>query len=210
LLPIENVPYATHVSTLEKNSPLTNTIDTLICLNLLVNMTFKLRLFFSSIILICIKSVASKQDYTSIMIFIVLFLIVTLVSTQPPPPFFNGPSPNCRPLTGCNLSCPYRFRFGSDGCEICQCRSSPCINETAILPNVECDETPNGPKCPSTHDCVGARGMRPPPPISGSPPSLPRPPPPSPTMRGVCCIHVDFELLGIGSRPPPPRPMRQY
>jgi hypothetical protein len=107
-------------------------------------------------------------------------------------------------LANCNLSCPYRFRFDSEGCEICQCRSSPCLNETAILPNVECDGTPNGPKCPSTHDCVVPRGNGPrPPPIAGSPP-----PTPSPTTRGVCCIHIDFEALGLGPRPPFRRSMR--
>ncbi len=143
------------------------------------------------------------------MMLITLFFIISIVTAQSPPPGFGPPSMNCRPLENCNLACPYRFRFDSEGCEICQCRSSPCINETAILPNVECDGTPDGPKCPSTHDCVVQREGRPPRPTSDSPPPSP-PPPPSPTTRGVCCIHVDFEALGMGPRPPPRRSMRYY
>jgi hypothetical protein len=131
----------------------------------------------------------------------VLFLIINLVTAQSPPPGFGPPPSYCRPLENCNLSCPYRFRFGADRCEICECRSSPCINETAILPNVECDRTPNGPKCPSTHDCVGPMGGGPPP-MPGLPPPSP-PPTPSPTARGVCCIHVNFEEIGMGPRPFP-------
>ena len=88
------------------------------------------------------------------------------------------------------MTCPYRFRFGTDGCEICQCRSSPCFNETAFLTNTECGQTTNGPKCPSTHDCVIAgRG--------GPPPSLSSRPPMPLEIRGVCCIHIDFEAIGI-------------
>ncbi len=142
------------------------------------------------------------------MMFIVLFLIISLVTAQFPPPGFGPPNPNCPPLANCNLSCPYRFRFDSNRCEICQCRSSPCINETAIIPNAVCDGTPDGPKCPSTHDCVVQGGNRPPPPMPGSPPSPP--PTPSPTARGVCCIHVNFEELGLGPRPPFRRSIRRY
>ncbi|CAF0787582.1 unnamed protein product [Rotaria sp. Silwood1] len=123
-------------------------------------------------------------------------------STSPqPPPGFGPPPSHCSPLSNCNLVCPYFFRFSKDGCEICQCRSSPCINETAILPNVECDHTQNGPKCPSSHDCVVSRGRPPRPPSTGTLPAT-RPPPPPPTARGVCCIHVDFAALGL---PPPPQ-----
>jgi len=143
------------------------------------------------------------------MILIVLFLIINLITAQSPPPGFGPPPANCSPLANCNLSCPYRFRFGPDGCEICQCRSSPCINETAIIPNAECDRTPNGPKCPSTHDCVVPMGNGPRPPMSAGPPASP-PPTPSPTARGVCCIHVDFEALGLGPRPPLRRIMRYH
>ncbi len=142
------------------------------------------------------------------MISVVLFLVIGLISAQSPPPGFGPPPAHCRPLANCNLSCPYRFRFGSDGCEICQCRSTPCINETAIIPNVVCDGTPNGPKCPSTHDCVVQRGNPSGPPMAGVPPSPP--PTPSPTTRGVCCIHVDSAALGIGPRPPTRQRMRQY
>jgi hypothetical protein len=137
------------------------------------------------------------------MKFIILFLIIGFATAQSPPPGFGPPPANCQPLTNCNLQCPYRFRFGSDGCEICQCRSSPCINETAVLPNAQCDGTPNGPKCPSTHDCVVQRGNGPPPMSGSSPPSPP--PTPSPTTRGLCCIHVDFPAGGMGFRPPPRR-----
>ena len=138
-------------------------------------------------------------------VLIIFFTIICLISAQPsPPPGFGPPPRYCRPLTDCNLECPYFFRFGEDGCEICECRSSPCINETAILPDVECDWTANGPKCPSTHDCVVLRRHPPrPPPIDGSPPSRPpmRPPTLLPTVRGVCCIHVDFETLVTRPRP---------
>jgi hypothetical protein len=135
------------------------------------------------------------------MIPLVLFLVISLITAQSPAPGFGPPPANCRPLSNCNLSCPYRFRFGADGCEICQCRSSPCLNETAILPNAVCDGTPNGPKCPSTHDCVVPRENPSGPPMPGASPPSP-PPTPSPTTRGVCCIHVNFEALGLGPRPP--------
>lgn len=142
------------------------------------------------------------------MILIVFLASVCFVfgqnsSAPRPPPGFGPPPSHCRPLTNCNLECPYLYRFGNDGCEICQCRSSPCINETAIIPNVECDRTPTGPQCPSTHDCVVPPRGRPPPgpqTATGTASST-RPPPPPPTARGVCCIHVDFEALGL--RPPP-------
>ena len=133
------------------------------------------------------------------MMLIIFFTIICCVFAQSPPPGFGPPPSHCRPLANCNLVCPYRFRFGTDGCEICQCRSSPCINETAILPNKECDRTQNGPKCPSTHDCVVPRSKPPPLLSTGAPPAT-RPPPPPPTARGVCCIHVDFAALGF---PPP-------
>ena len=143
---------------------------------------------------------------------IIALLLVVLAASQTTlpsrPPGF-GPLPaNCRPPSNCNLVCPYRFRFGNDGCEICQCKTSPCINETAILPNAVCDRTTNGPKCPSTHDCVVPRDGPPPrPPGSSSPSASPSPPPtPSPSTRGVCCIHVDFEAVGIR----PPRPVKYW
>ncbi|CAF0741692.1 unnamed protein product [Rotaria sp. Silwood1] len=139
------------------------------------------------------------------MILIIFSAVVCLTfsqSTSPqPPPGFGPPPSHCSPLSNCNLVCPYFFRFSKDRCEICQCRSSPCINETAILPNVECDHTQNGPKCPSSHDCVVSRGRPPRPPSTGTLPAT-RPPPPPPTARGVCCIHVDFAALGL---PPPPQ-----
>ncbi|CAF0843925.1 unnamed protein product [Didymodactylos carnosus] len=123
---------------------------------------------------------------------LLLFIFIGYVFTQPP----FGPNPNCRPLSNCNLDCTFRYKLDSNGCEICSCRTTPCINETAIIPNAECDRTPNGPKCPSTHDCVGPFNG---PPTPGSTQS--------PTARGVCCIHIDFEALGL--RPPGPRPPPQ-
>ena len=126
---------------------------------------------------------------------IIPFAVLLVVASQSPPtspPHFHGPNPNCRPLTSCTLNCPYRFRFGPDGCEICQCRSTPCFNETAVLPNVQCDGTPNGPKCPSTHDCIVQRANR-----TATP---------STTVRGVCCIHIDQ----MRPRPSSPRPRRLF
>ncbi|CAF1644074.1 unnamed protein product [Rotaria magnacalcarata] len=72
----------------------------------------------------------------------------------------------------------------------------------AILPNKECDRTQNGPKCPSTHDCVVPRGTSPPPLSTGVLPVTRPPPLPPTTARGVCYIHVDFATLGF---PPPPQ-----